>query len=400
MHAMNADPRIRGESRKALFPRPVLLAGVFAVLTTLVLADLVPRYAPGLLRFEHAMADVRTSLLSDQLPSQHPHVAIVGITDQTLSDYKIRLPIDRALLARLVQAADAAGAKVIGIDILFYRTAPADNEEMLIAALKGARAKVVLAAADERLGLSQPQIDRQLAFLAQTGRPAGYANLATERDWVVRFKARPAAGTVYPKSFALLLVEAAGYAPAEATRRIAWLREPRDGSDVFLTIAAESLLGPSDDPAVKAARAGLEGKIVIIGGLFPDLDQHQTPLTSQTQERMAGALIHAHIAAELIDGRSIDQLEVNSLELRLGLAALAGLGFLIGWRYRLKRQGILLGSLATVAIVAIDTFAFWQSRIILPIVLAVMAWFIGEFSGHTLGMWLGHRPDRARWFVK
>ena len=113
--------------------------------------------------------DVRTALLSDQLPSQHPHVAIVGITDQTLSDYKMRLPIDRTLLSRLVDAIDAAGAKVIGIDLLFYRTTPADNDEMLIDAVKRARAKVVLAVADERLGLSQPQIDKQRELLTQTG---------------------------------------------------------------------------------------------------------------------------------------------------------------------------------------------------------------------------------------
>jgi CHASE2 domain-containing sensor protein len=271
---------------------------------------------------------------------------------------------------------------------------------MLINALKAARAKVVLAAADERLGLSQPQIDKQLEFFAQVGRPAGYANLATERDWVVRFKALPAPGSRYPKSFARMLVEAGGYAPADDSRRIAWLRDPRDRSDAFLNIPADALLGPADDPEVKAARARLKDKIVIIGGLLPDLDQHLTPLTSQTQQRMAGAIIHAHIAAELIDGRKIYQLEVNSLVLRLGLAGLAAFGFLIGWLYRLKRQGILLSSLATVVIISIDTIAFWQSRIILPIVLALMAWFMGEFTGHWLGKWLGHRPDRTRWFVK
>ena len=61
-------------------------------------------YAPGLLRFEHVLGDVRTAYLSDRLPSQHPHVAIVSITDDTLKDSKVRQPIDRALLARLVDA--------------------------------------------------------------------------------------------------------------------------------------------------------------------------------------------------------------------------------------------------------------------------------------------------------
>src|SRR5262245_53546066 len=77
------------------------------ILASVLLADIMPQYAPGLLRFEHSLADTRTSALSDQLASQHPHVAI---TDQTLSEYKTRLPIDRALLARLVEAIDTAGA--------------------------------------------------------------------------------------------------------------------------------------------------------------------------------------------------------------------------------------------------------------------------------------------------
>jgi CHASE2 domain-containing sensor protein len=115
---------------------------------------------------------------------------------------------------------------------------------------------------------------------------------------------------------------------------------------------------------------------------------------------MSGAVVHAHIAAALLDGRNVYQLEANSLQLRLGLAVLAAIGFLIGWRYRLKRQGILLSSLATVVIIAIDTLAFWQSRIILPIVLALLAWFMGEFTGHWMGRWLGYRPERTRWFVR
>ena len=79
----------------------------------------------------------------------------------------------------------------------------------------------------------------------------------------------------------------------------------------------------------------------------------------------------------------------------------AALAFLIGWRFRHQSQGLLLGSLATVAIIAVDTFVFWKWRIILPIVLALLAWFLGEFTGRYIGRWLGPRSaDRSRWFVK
>ena len=160
-----------------------------------------------------------------------------------------------------------------------------------------------------------------------------YVNLATERDWVVRFKALSGENSIFPKSFALQLAENAGVTPTNTRRRIAWLRTPSDGSDTFQTVTAETLLGGADDPIAKAARADLKDKVVIIGGLFPDIDQHQTPLSSQHNERMAGAVVHAHIVAELVDGRSIVQLESDSWVLRLELAVLATLGFLVGWRF-------------------------------------------------------------------
>ena len=177
--------------------------------------------------------------------------------------------------------------------------------------------------------------------------------------------------------------------------------EPRDGSDTFLTVPAEILLRPTDDDAAQKAREGLKDKIVLIGGMFPDIDRHLTPLSARTDEMQTGAVIHAHIVAELVDGRGIGQLETNSLALKFELAVVAALAFLIGWRKRLKRQGVLLGSFATVAIIAVDTFVFWQWRIILPIVLALLAWFLGEFTGHYIGKWLGQRrSDRSRWFVR
>ena len=196
--SMITNPHVRPRNT-AVFPRPAL-AVVFAILATLLLADLAPRLAPGLLRFEHAMAELRTAMFSDRLATQHAGVAVVGISDQTLNDYKTRIPIDRGLLAKVIDALDAAGVKVIGIDILFFRPAPGDNEQVLIAALRRAKAKVVLGAADERIGLTAKEEEFQKNFFAQVGRATGYVNLASERDWVVRFKAAPAPDPSTPRA--------------------------------------------------------------------------------------------------------------------------------------------------------------------------------------------------------
>ena len=91
---MPDDVSDRSHRGRALFPRPLLLSAVFALLSTLLLAFLLPLWAPGLLRFEHAMGDLRTSWMSDRLPSQHPLIAVVAVTDETLESYKTRLPLD------------------------------------------------------------------------------------------------------------------------------------------------------------------------------------------------------------------------------------------------------------------------------------------------------------------
>ena len=301
----------------------------------------------------------------------------------------------------MVEAVDGAGAKVIGLDFLF--TSPADGSEiLLIEAIRRARAKVVLAAADERIGLGDAQRDKQQAFFREVDRPAGYLNLATERDSVVRFMAQPNAidKPAYPKSFAALLAESAGFTSSQDRARIAWLRTPRDGADTFLTISAETLLRPADDPVVQVLRAGLKDKIVLVGGMLREIDTHLTPLTNRHEEKMHGVAIHAHMVAQMVDGRSIAQLETEAASLRLALAAVAALGFLVGWGFRRRRKGLLASGAASAVIIAIDTIVFWQFRIILPLVLALAAWFLGEFSGHYLGRWLGPRGDRAMWFAR
>jgi adenylate cyclase len=386
--------------RRGVFPRPFLLSAVFALLATLLLAEIVPRFAPGLLRFDHMMGDLRTASLSDRLASQHPKVAIVSITDATLKDNKVRQPVDRALLARIVEAVDAAGATAIGLDFLFVQATPPDNEDVLIEAIRRAKAKVVLAAADERVELGKAQMDRQAQFVAKAGRPAGYANLATERDWIIRFRAGPGSEKAYPRSFSALLAESSGVTANESYRRIAWLLEPHDGSDTFLTIPAETLLQAPSEKGGQLARAGLQGKIVLIGGTFPDIDRHLTPLSVSMGELQPGVLIHAHMVAELVDKRHIGQIETDSLAMKLELMALAGFAFLVGWRTRKRGQGLLLGTVATVAIIAVDTFVFWYWRIILPVVLALVAWFLGEFAGNHIGRWLGSRTDKSKGLIR
>ena len=174
------------------------------------------------------------------------------------------------------------------------------TRSMLIAAIRRAKAKVVLAAADERLGLSQPQIDQQLGFFAQTGRPAGYVNLATERDWVVRFKAQPApAARRLPQELCRAAGGGAGHPGRRGgLRRIAWLREPARRLRRVPHHPRRDAAGRRRRAAGQGRAKGLKDKIVILGGAVsryrpaPDADDLRARMSGCT-----GAVVHAHIVA-------------------------------------------------------------------------------------------------------
>ncbi len=186
--------------------RALIGAGSLMALVTLLF---VPVFAPWVLRFEHWTADWRTAYLSHKPPTTHPRIAFVSITDETLRNYASS-PVDRGLLARIVQAIDAAGARAIGLDILFLKATDQPKDDALVAAVRAARAQIVLGVADERVPLEGFQREFQKDFLARLGRPAGYLNLRHERDDVVRYAAMPYLAGNHQSSFSRLLAVAAG----------------------------------------------------------------------------------------------------------------------------------------------------------------------------------------------
>ena len=84
--------------------------------------------------------------------------------------------------------------------------------------------------------------------------------ISTERDWVVRFKAAGGRGRRLPEELRRLLAEGAGADIRKARHRIAWLLEPANGSDTFLTVPAKTVLGGADNPIARGGAGGFEGQ--------------------------------------------------------------------------------------------------------------------------------------------
>ncbi len=336
----------------------------------------VPAVAPALLRLEHWAADWRTAFLSDRLPSAHPHIAIVAITDETIGAYPYILPPDRGLLADIVTAADRAGARAIGLDFYFTKPTEKDKDDKLVAALQHAKDKLVLGVFEGRLRTKQ--LEYQDDFLKRVGARVGYLNLQPERDYVVRYRAQPSPGARYRHSFSSLVAQTPGRQSGPAHDRIAWLLPPADGGRTFVRIEAHKLLDGTPGVADR-----LNGRVVLIGGEILSLDRHWTPLSLVTGSGMTGIEVHAHMAAELIDGnRSYS--ELGGLQARIFLVLLAALGVLLGLRFQQRGWDFLDWRVVSLGVIGVDLALFKFMHLILPFTLAAVAWIAGVTIGRQL----------------
>jgi adenylate cyclase len=355
--------------------RLVVALSSLAVIAGLLFA---PGFAPWVLRYEHWTADWRTAYLSDRAVAPNARIAVVTIDDETLKDLPSS-PIDRGLLADLVAGIKEAGARAIGLDILFYKPTDDRKDARLVDALKAA--PVILGATDERgkSELKPFQWDFQTTFLDKVGQPAGYLNLRYESDGVVRYAARPLPGSRYPKSFARLLAEAGGKDATDTGDPIPWIRDPGDGTPAFLTIPAQDVLAKSG-----SAISNLRDRIVLVGGDFQNRDRHRVPLSVRDGEDMTGLMIHARILAGMLD-RGSAVAELTPEVARWLLIGIGSIGFCLGWLlWQSNVLSLLRWTLATLLLLAIDALCFRVFHLLMPFTLALLMWFASVTAGRAL----------------
>src|SRR5689334_11582262 len=160
---------------------PLIAAAI--VLGASVLALLLPWLPP----FRALTLGLDALLLAALAPAepQHPGVAIVAIDEDTLAAAACRSPIDRLLLAGLVDRLDTAGVRAIGLDVLLDQPTTPEADARLAQALRRARAPVVTITAQAGTAMDERQRAWHGAYLA--GLATGFANLARDRvDGVVR----------------------------------------------------------------------------------------------------------------------------------------------------------------------------------------------------------------------
>jgi adenylate cyclase len=269
------------------------------------------------------------SLRGAALPAGIPDIAVVGVDERSLAAIALPMALWHRQLGTLLKAAAAAGARVVGLDVVLpdksYAALAPDLDRALIdgiLAMRQAGGVVLAVTADEG---GRPRA-LYAPFRAAAG-PAGvgYALWRADPDRVVRsFDERLGAQGESVPTFAGQLARALGV-------------EPSAGGIDYALGAGFAVL--SLDDVLEWARAGdsarlrdaFGGKVLLVGSTLPFVDRFDTPLPLSRNpgpdDGEPGVLVQAQTLRTLLARRGIAPLPAW---LAAVLAALAGLAWLPG----------------------------------------------------------------------
>ncbi len=289
------------------------------------------------------LSDVQVAM-SPPPPEQHRDIVVLAVTEDTLATLPFRAPISRKFVANLLVTIEQKGVRAVGVDILFDQPTNPGEDAILKHTLENYSKPIVIATGNAESNLTL----RQQAFQAEylSGTVTGLANLV-KHDGTVRFTSiRQSGADGEQLGFAAALARAIGATLPDEPERFV-VRDTMADKPFFRVFPAEraGLLPP----------AWFEDKIVLIGGILPQQDQHRTPLSALGGDRrlMPGVLVHAYMLAQFIDGTGIPILPI-ALEWLL-LAVFAAVGFVTVIRSgKLHRK---------IALAVLSLFALWVGAI-------------------------------------
>ena len=338
---------------------------------------------------ENRVADIRVATLSPAEP-QHPAIVVVAVTEDTLAALPYRSPLDRRFLADLLRTLEAAGVRAIGLDILLDQPTEEAKDAELGAVLKALGVPVVVAWADSDDKLTE----RQAAFLEDylEGLEKGLPNLETDASdgtvrWIFPGRRR---GDGMVRGLAGALAAVLG-APVPETRiALAYRKGPDARTPAFRVFPAHTLRF--------LPKAWLAGKIVVIGSDLPHSDRHRTPFAAAYGEdrgAMAGAMIHAHALAQLLDGRRAPGMGLAGEGALVAVLAVLGLLLAALDMPIPAKIGAGVGGLAVLWVGGFALFNF--AGALIPLVTPSLAFAV---SGGVGSAYLGRRDRQQKRFLR
>ncbi len=301
---------------------------------------------------EKWLADLRLTAIGEAMP-QRDDIVLFTITEDTLAQYPYRFPLDRGMLADAVSRLDAAGAKAIGIDVLFDQATEPAKDRYLAETVARSTVPVIVGWASEAEELT-PQ---QRKYLAEYLPEAIHApsNLSKDaRDGTVRWiYPGTQTETGYRPGFAPALARAAGVDPSRESESLYFRRGADDSLQPFRKFPLHML------PHLPAA--WFKGKIVLIGADLPNEDRHRTPFASMVgndRGSVPGVVVHAFALAQMLDGATLTATPVPFDVILMLVAAGAGVLIALLQAGVLVKIGAVLIAMATIWGGGFALFAF------------------------------------------
>lgn len=347
---------------------------------------------------DNILDDVRLVTMMEN-EAQHDDIVIVTITEDTLSNFPYRSPINRAFLANLVKALEAKGVKAIGIDILFDTPTDPEADLQLFEALAEATVPIAVSYAD-RQQLTEGQLEFLNAFSQSVER--GYANVVTDSlDGVVRyvFAGRETEEGEFHAGLPGALAKLVGVTPPTEIERLVYRGIPEDALG-----AEDAIFRPFKRYPAHTAHllpeAWFKDKIVLIGAELTDidLDLKKTPYATLFGDRggqIPGVMVHAHALAMMLDGRSFPDFPLAAAIALTAILALAGV--LIA---KLEIPAWALVGILTAAIAAFWAAGFYlyaENVAMIPLTAPTLAFIAAASLGFV---YAGQQDREQKRFIK
>lgn len=350
-------------------------------LIAVVVATLLAAYATDTISFlaglENTAGDIRIAALQAPQP-QSKEIVIAAITEETVTQFAYRSPVDRKFLADLLPALEKKGAKLIGVDILFDQPTEKTKDDALQKALSTMKVPTFVSYSNDPAIVNEDQLAYMNAFVPEPLRAS--AHLGSDAfDGTVRWTLPGADKPGLPIGFARKALAMLGMPQPAVQTEINWKPQPDADTQPFPIYPAHALAMLPD--------AWFANKIVLIGAVLSITDRHRTPMAvvyDDDRGNMPGVVVQAHSIAQYLEGRASPRL--GFAWILLTCLAMS----LVGWMISLFKKGIVFNGVAAAIIIVL----FWLGGMggftyglpLLPLVaptlsLALTIWMIDVLQG-------------------
>ena len=352
---------------------------VGVVIGSAVIAVLSTQYLTFLNSLENIASDIRIAALQPPMP-QSEDIVIAAITEETVTQFPYRSPVDREFLADLLLALQAKGAKVIGVDVLLDQPTEPEKDDLLRQTIRDMQVPTFFSYTNTPSIVNEEQLEYLNEFVPEPMRAA--ANLATDPfDGTVRWIFPGETNPGMPIGFPRKAVEMVGMDTNAERVEIAWRPRPDLETPSFPVYPSHAV------PVLP--EEWFKGKIVLIGAVLSITDRHRTPLSvvyDGDLGMMPGIIVQAHGVSQLLDGRKPHRLSQAWAYGTSLLMSILGVLMVLTVMKRGIAASVVLGTIVVAGFWLGGMLGFTHGLPLIPLVaptlaLALAMWMMDVFVG-------------------